>query len=83
MLFALLYGMLPYTVLRQPSLVERAINMLNTIPFTDLDLALTQQWAYAWLGRAFDIVLLIFIVVGMLFVVQAVRDIIKGKPQKN
>ncbi len=80
-LFALLYGMLPYTVLRQPSVVERVVTVLNKLPFVNLDLALTQQWTYAWIGKAFDIVLVIFVVIAVLFVVQAIKDVVKGKPQ--
>ena len=38
-LFALLYGILPYTVLRQPGVVERVITMLNKLPFVSFDLA--------------------------------------------
>jgi preprotein translocase subunit YajC len=80
--FALLYGMLPFTVLR-PSLVERVLNILNKLPFVCLDLASTQQWTYSWLGKAFDIVLVIFIVIFMFFAFNAIKDIAKGKPHEK
>lgn len=82
-LFALLYGVLPYAVLRQPGVVERLVGMLNILPFISLDLASTQQWAYAGVGRVFDVVLVVVAIIFVLCLVSFIKDVVKGKPQES